>query len=106
MRRGGQVEMGSIPAMVAKPRTSLAEAKRASVIEAPRNSLGHLVAVVEDMSAAVAGVAEVVDKSAVAGGGRVGDMSAAVAAVAEVVDVAVGGDPTFALNKTSYRLYV
>jgi hypothetical protein len=45
MRRGGQVEMGSIPAMVAKPRTSLAEAKRASVIEAPRNSLGHLVAV-------------------------------------------------------------
>jgi hypothetical protein len=103
--------MGSIPAMVAKPRTSLAEAKRASVIEAPRNSLGHLVAaglkrpteaVAEDISAA-AEVTTVEHTSAVAAGGRVADMSAAVAAVAEVVDVAVDGGPTFALNKTSYR---
>jgi hypothetical protein len=62
--------------------------------------------VVEDIISAAGEVTEVEHKSAVARGGRVEDMSAAVAAVAEVVDVAVGGDPTFALNKTSYRLYV
>ena len=110
--RGGQVEMGSTPATAAKLRTSPAEAKRASVIEAPRISLGHLVAVglrgptgvvVEDMSAA----AEV---------GRAEDMLAAAEAVAEdtsvageVVVAAVGavadGDPTFALKRMSYRWY-
>jgi hypothetical protein len=104
--------MGSTPATAAKLRTSPAEAKRASVIEAPRISLGHLVAVglrgptgvvVEDMSAA----AEV---------GRAEDMLAAAEAVAEdtsvageVVVAAVGavadGDPTFALKRMSYRWY-
>jgi hypothetical protein len=78
MRIGGQVEMGSIPAMAAKPRTSLAEAKRASVIEAPRNSLGHLVA--EDLrrpTGVAAQVARVEHKPAVAGDALVEDMRAA-----------------------------
>src|SRR5262249_60108168 len=98
MRRGGQVGMGLTPAMAAKPRTSLTEAKRALVIEAPRNSLGHLVAVglrwprgavVEDIISAAGEV------------GQAEDMSAAVAAVAEVVDVAGGGRSVSASKKTA-----
>jgi len=112
MRRGGQVEMGSIPAMAAKPRTSLAEAKRASVIEAPRNSLGHLVAVgLRGPTGAVVEVARVERKSAVAGEGPVEDMRAAVevgqveeeALVGAAAAVVVGVDPISASNKTSYR---
>src|SRR5262249_22218818 len=112
MRRDGQVEMGSIPAMAAKPRTSLAEAKRASVIEAPRKSLGHLVRVGLRGPAGVAGeVARVEHKSAVAGEGPVGDMRAAVevgqveaaALVGAAAAVVVGVDPISASNKTSYR---
>ena len=108
--RGGQVEMGLIPAMVAKPRTSLAEAKRASVIEAPRISLGHLVAV---GLRGPTGVVVVEDMSAAAEVGRAEDMSAAAevglaevsAAAAAVVGAVADGDPTFALKRMSYRWY-
>jgi hypothetical protein len=97
--------------MAAKPRTSLAEAKRASVIEAPRNSLGHLVAV---GLRGPTGVAVEEDMSAAAEVGRAEDMLAAAEAVAEdtsvageVVVAAVGavadGDPTFASKRMSYR---
>ena len=96
--------MGSTLAMAAKPRTSLSEAKRALVIEGQRNSLGHLEAEgLRRPTGVAAEVARVEHKSAVAGDVPVEDISAVVAAVVEVVDVAVGGDPTFALSKTSYR---
>ena len=109
--RGGQVEMGSTPATAAKLRTSPAEAKRASVIEAPRISLGHLVAV---GLRGPTGVVEEEDMSAAAEVGRAEDMLAAAEAVAEdtsvageVVVAAVGavadGDPTFALKRMSHR---
>ena len=77
-RRGGQVEMGSTPAMAAKPRISLTEAKQALVIEARRNSHGHLVAVGLRGPTGV-----VVDMSAAAEVGRAEDMLAAAEAVAE-----------------------
>src|SRR6185437_13247216 len=94
--------MGSTPATAAKLRTSPTEAKRASVIEARRISLGHLVAVglrgptgvvvVEDMSAAAeVGLAEV--------------SAAAAAVAAAVVGAVADGDPTFALKRMSYRWY-
>src|SRR5262245_34257966 len=104
--------MGSTLAMAEKPRTSLSEAKRALVIEAGRNSLGHLVA--EDLrrpTGVAAEVARVEHKSAVAGDAPVEDMRAAAevgqAEAAVVVGAAaavgVGVDPISASNKTSYR---
>src|SRR6185436_16522854 len=78
--------MGSTPATAAKLRTSPTEAKRASVIEARRISLGHLVAV------GLRGPTGVV---------VVEDMSVAAAVVGAVAD----GDPTFALKRMSYRWY-
>jgi hypothetical protein len=95
--------------MDGKPRTSLTEAKRASVIEAQRNSPGPPVgegprrfngAVEEDISAAVeVGLGE--HKSAAA---EVGPAeSAAAEAVVAAAVAAVGVDPTSASKKTSYR---
>src|SRR5262249_36459947 len=108
MRRGGQVEMGLIPAMAAKPRTSLTEAKRALVIEAPRNSLDHLVAVglrrptgarAEDIKSAAGEVGRGEDMGA--GAEAVGVEAAAVVGAAGAV--VVGVDPISASNKTSCR---